>query len=116
MGLPRSKPGRCGWKDDFAKEMARLLARTEFEPDLELVRSLYCLDASVVELPAYEDEHSVVRVAVDGVTVRFHEDSFWIRAVVEGTLTEHTLKALLASVLEKLSRFTRAEWTMHVPA
>jgi len=105
-----------GWKDDFAKEMARLLSRTHFEPDLELVRALYCLDSSVIELPAREDEHSVVRVAVDGVTVRFHEDSFWVRAVVEGTLSEHRLKALQASVLEKLSRLTRVEWALHVPA
>lgn len=85
-----------------------------FEPDLDLVRTLYCLDASVVKLPEREDEHSIVRVVVDGVTVKFDEDGFWVRAVAEGKLADDRLKALQVSVLEKLSKLTGTEWTFHL--
>jgi hypothetical protein len=104
-----------GWKGDFAKEVERLASTLGFEPDLDLVRSLYCLDPSVVQLPEREDEHSVIRVVIDGVTVKFDEDGFWVRAVAEGTLTNERLKALQVSVRDKLSRLTGTEWTFHVP-
>ena len=104
-----------GWKDDLAKAMERLVKWSGFEPDLDLVPSLYRLDASVVELPQREDEHGIVRVVVDGVTVKFEEDGFWVRAVAEGQLAADRLKALQVSVLEKLSQLTRADWSLHVP-
>lgn len=105
-----------GWKDDFAQQKERLVSRMGFAPDLELVRSLYRLDPSVVELPAREDEFGIFRVAVDGVTVRFNEDGFRVRAVVEGTLSEQRLEALQTSVLEKLARLTATPWTLQLPA
>ena len=46
-----------GWKNDFADAVQRLVSALGFEPDLGLVRSLYRLDPSVVELPEREDEH-----------------------------------------------------------
>ncbi|HEY6512415.1 MAG TPA: hypothetical protein VI032_10575 [Burkholderiaceae bacterium] len=104
-----------GWKDDFAQEVARVTDRIGFAPDLELVASLYRLDESVVDLPLREDELGIVRVVVDGVTVKFREDSFWVRAVVEGTLAPDRLEALQASVLDKLTRLTRTPWTVHAP-
>ena len=99
-----------GSKDDLAKEMQRLASLTGFEPDLNVVRSLYCPDASAVELPRTEDEYNIVRVSLDGVTVRFTEDSFSVEVLVEGALAEPTKKELQRSVLEKLSRLDGAEW------
>jgi hypothetical protein len=107
-----------GWKEDLAKAMQRMVDQTGFEPDLDLVNSLYLPDATVTELPRPEDDdgYNVVRVMVDGVIVRFTEDGFTIRAVAEGPLAEARLKALQESVLEKLSRLHGVSWLVHAMA
>jgi hypothetical protein len=104
-----------GWKVDYAKQVDRIVRLLGFEPDMSLVQSLYLLDESVVELPEREDEHSIVRTVVDGVTVKFNEDGFWVQAVAEGHLTAERLKELQDSVLAKLVSLTRTEWMLHLP-
>ena len=95
--------------------MKRLAERLGFAPDLSLVRSLYLLDTTVVEPPEREDEHGIFRVVVDGATVKFIEDGFWVQAIVEGQLSGRRLKQLQDSVQTKLEKLTGAEWTFHVP-
>jgi hypothetical protein len=98
------------WEEDLAKDMQRLSADIGYEPDLDIVSSLYCPDSSASMLTSEEDEHDVFRVQIDGVVVRFKEEGFSIQTIVEGTLSESRVNSLKTSVLEKLTLLENAEW------
>lgn len=102
----------ANWRDEFAKDMQRLVSAIGFEPDLDLVRTLYCPDASAIEQPPSGEEPDIVRVFIGGVTVKFKEDHSSIEALVEGQLPPATLEALQRSVLERLSRLHGTAWTV----
>jgi hypothetical protein len=82
--------------------------RYEDEPDFEELARLYQIDGAspVVEGTGHEE----FRVVIDGLTVRFMEGLFCVKAVVEGRLSEERLKELQCRVLETLSRLHAAEW------
>ncbi len=101
---------KVGWKDEFARDMAQLKDAIGFEPDLDVISSLYRLDENTQELPAEEDEYNVIRVRIDDVIVKFIEDGFSIHAVVQGDLDDARVAALQQALLERLSRLDGAEW------
>jgi len=68
------------WKERLANEMQRLGANIGRTPDLDLIPFLYRPDDSVTQLPRDEDQHNVFRVLVDGIVVRFTEESHLVRA------------------------------------
>jgi|SRR5271165_112727 len=98
------------WKDDLAKEMQRLVANIGRTPNLDLIPFLYCPDGSVTQLPEDEDRHNVFRVLVDGVVVRFTEESYLVRAMVVGRLSQERLQALQEGVRNNLSALEGASW------
>jgi hypothetical protein len=97
------------WKEHLAKDMQRLEANIGRSPDLDIIPFLYRPDESVTELPRDEDQH-VFRVLVDGIVVRFTEESHIVRAMVEGRLSNERLEALQDSVRNKLSTLEGATW------
>jgi len=98
------------WKEHLAQEMQRLEANIGWTPDFDLIPFLYCPDHSVTQLPQDEDQHNVFRVLVDGIVVRFTEESHLVRAMVEGRLSHERLQALQESVRNKLSTLEGATW------
>jgi hypothetical protein len=98
------------WNEDLSKEMQRLEASIGKRPDLQLIPSLYLPDGSVTPLPQEEDQYNIYRVLVDGVVVRFIEQDYIIRVMVEGRLPESRLRALQVSVLAKLSALENTAW------
>jgi hypothetical protein len=106
---------KVGWKDEFARDMSRFRETMGFEPDLDLIPALYRLDEHTQELPEEEDEYNVVRVRIDGVTVKLIEDGFSIHAVVQGELAAAREAALQQSLREKLSRLDGGAWEVIEP-
>ena len=98
------------WKDQFAQEVQLLEASIGRTPDLDLLPTLYRPDDSVTQLPHDEDPYNVFRILVDGIVVRFTEESHLIRGVAEGALSQERLQALQDSVRDKLAALERAAW------
>ena len=98
------------WKEQLAQEMQRLEANLGRAPDLDSIRILYRPDDSVTELPRDENRHNVFRVLVDGIVVRFTEESHSIRVMVEGRLSTERLREIQESVRNKLSALDGAAW------
>jgi hypothetical protein len=106
--MARHAPAR--WQGRLMEDMERLEASIGRTPDLDVIPSLYRLDDSVTELAREEDPHNVFRVLIDGMSVRFTEQSFLVHAIVEGRLSQERLQGLQESVLEKLSKLEGVEW------
>jgi hypothetical protein len=98
------------WKSPMADEMQRLEASIGRAPDLDLIPSLYRPDSSVTELPSDKKRPNVFRVLVDGLVVRFTEETSGIRGMVEGRLSNEHLYALQESVRNKLSTLENTAW------
>jgi hypothetical protein len=98
------------WKERLAKEMQRLEANLGRTPDLDLIPLLYHPDDSVTPLPEVEGQHSVFRVLVDGIVVRFTEEFHSVRVMVEGRLSQDRLRSLQEHVRDKLSRLEGSTW------
>jgi hypothetical protein len=98
------------WEEDLATEMQRLSSDIGYEPNLDIVPSLYRPDNSINDLTSEDDEHGVFRIEVDGIVMRFKEDGFSIQAIIEGVLSDNRVKELKTSVLEKLTLLENTEW------
>jgi len=101
------------WKADHPEFGLRDVAIEELrgEPDLELIETLYLLDGAAIA-KTDGDEFNVWRVELDGVIVRFTEESRHIAVIVEGKLADDRLRALQAHVLERLSALHFTAWEL----
>lgn len=97
---------------DFREGIVRETGR---DPDLELLRSLYHCAGATVLVQRDEDDFNVWRIELDGVIVRFTEESHQIAAMVEGRLTEERLRALQEHVLTRVSALHGSPWTLRHP-
>ena len=77
-------------------------------PDFEALEMLYRLDADS-PAPTEGPEFNQFAVVIDGLTVRFKEDAFWIEAIVEGCLAEERLGLLQAKTLAMMERLEASE-------
>lgn len=77
--------------------------RFDDAPDFEALESLYRLDEGAAP-PAEGPDYNLFSVVIDGLTVRFKEDRFWIEAIVEGKLAQGRLRALQRNILESMER------------
>lgn len=77
--------------------------RFDDAPDFEALEKLYRLDEGAAP-PAEGPDYNLFSVVIDGLTVRFKEDRFWIEAIVEGKLAQGRLRALQRNILESMER------------
>jgi hypothetical protein len=91
---------------------ARLREHTARDPDLELVRTLYQFDGATVEPQREGDDYNLHRVRIDGIDVRFTENSYRIAAMVEGTLDEARLGAVQRALQGTLEQLENAAWRL----
>ena len=80
--------------------------------DPELLSKLYRPNVPHTKLPEREDEFGVYRISIDGVTVRYVEESYSVQVTVEGKLPSQTIEALKTDLLEKLRRLVKAPWVL----
>ncbi len=59
-------------------------------------------------MPQVEEEYNVFRIKLDGVVVRYVEDSHSIQMTVEGELPQTTVKSLAANLCEKMALLENA--------
>jgi len=79
------------------------------KPDFEALAVLYRIDETTPP-PEQGSEHNVYRVTIDGVSVRFTEDSWSVQALVEGRISDARLEELQRQTLTTLQRLDASEW------
>lgn len=89
-------------------QRARYVERHGVAPDLAAWQARYALDIPYEALPEVDGEYDVTRVSVSGVTVRFVEESFAVRVVIEGELPEAERAAVLEGTRRALARIEGA--------
>ena len=83
-----------------------------FLPDLDLLAQMYDPPVPHEKIPDNEDEFQVYRISVNGVTVRYNEDSFSIRVTIEGDLPTSTTDAIVSDLRSKLSALERQPYEL----
>ncbi len=79
------------------------------KPDFEALAVLYRPDETS-PVPEQGSEHNVCRVIVDGLAVTFTEDSWSVKALIEGRLPEARLEELQRKTLATLQKIDAADW------
>lgn len=105
---------RFNWKDDYEKEIEHLSRELGFAPDVESVAGIYSPDIPHEQLPETDDEYNVFRIRVNGVVVRFVEESHGIQVTVEGELPSEIVEIIKAHTLKKISVLENAEYDIEI--
>jgi hypothetical protein len=85
------------------EELSSLATKLGASPDLDIVLQLYKPKVDHEIIPKNEDEHGVYRRTINGVIVRFVEDTSCIQMTVEGELPQGIIDDLAADLRDKLS-------------
>lgn len=96
------------WEKEIQEEMDALAKELGDPPNLDLLSMLYRPAIPHEQMPQVEEEYNVFRIKVDGVVVRYVEDSHSIQMTVEGELPQTTVKSLAANLCEKVALLENA--------
>ena len=88
---------------ELQEQMEELALECGTKPNLELIAELYRPAIPYEQIPNNESEHGVIRIKVNGITVRYVEEMQSIQMTVEGDLPQHTIDALKSDLLNKLT-------------
>lgn len=94
----------------FEEGMQRLNDELGFRPDLDFYEQLYVPPVPHATIPDNEGEFAVRRIDVDGVIVRYNEDSYAILVTIEGDLPTAIADSIVADVVDKVSALERAPY------
>ena len=94
---------QAAWHRDHPHLGLKSYWRHDDEPDLDALARLYRLDEDSPE-PTEDEGHDIYAIVVDGLKVRFKEESFWVEAIVEGRLSPARLQALQQHTLALMER------------
>jgi hypothetical protein len=97
---------------ELKKAMDVLKEDLGFEPDLDLLADLYNPPIPHEKIPDIEDEFRVHRININGVTVRYNEDSYGIRLTIEGDLPTATAEILTSDLMNKLSMLEHQKYEL----
>lgn len=103
------------WDRNFGEslddELKSMLEESSGEMDLDLLASLYQPPVDHVAIPREEDdEYNHYWVEIDGVRIRYVEDSHQVSFLVQGELPEELISALVEDLREKLSRLEQVPY------
>lgn len=99
------------WNRDHASLGLQSYWRHPEEPDFGALKALYRLDA-MAPAPEEGDDYNVFVTVIDGVKVRFKEDTYSVQAIVEGKLSDTRLEQLQRTTLATLEKLDASEWEM----
>jgi hypothetical protein len=100
-----------GWKNDYHKSIEQLADDLGASPEVKSIEALYSPEVFHDPVPAIAEEYGVYRITVEGVTVRYVEDSFTIQVTIEGDLPELTIRHLVEDVRKKLAKLENTEFS-----
>lgn len=78
-------------------------------PDFDALDALYRLDPTP-PAPEQGAEHNVYQTRIDGITVRFKEDTWCVQAMVEGRLSDLRLGELQRATIATLEKLDASDW------
>jgi hypothetical protein len=90
------------------EDLSSMGLKSGTQPDLEIVASLYRPKVDHEAISSQEDEHGVYRVKINGVIVRYVENTWCIQMTVEGELPQATIDDLAVDLRKKLSALENA--------
>jgi hypothetical protein len=94
----------------FEQGMQRLEDELGFRPDLDLYEKLYVPPVPHKTIPEREDEFHVRRIEVNGVTVRYNEQSSAVLITIEGDLPASTADIIVSDLVDKVSALERSRY------
>ena len=94
-------------KEKFEKDMEWLEKKLGFRPNLDLYEQLYAPPVPHEKIPDKEDEFRVRRINVNGVVVRYNEESWAVHVTIEGDLPTSTTDIIVSDFVNKLSTLER---------
>ena len=83
-----------GWEDDHRESMESLEQQLGKLPQLDLVKRLYQPPIEHTEVPAKQDQYGVHRIRIDGVVVRYVEETYTVQITIEGDLPTSMVETL----------------------
>ncbi|HEX7645076.1 MAG TPA: hypothetical protein VF472_22980 [Burkholderiaceae bacterium] len=95
---------------DLQEQESKLVKELGTLPDLALLSSLYAPDVATQVLGEDEDRHSVYRIRIGEIVVRYVEDHFTIQVTVEGDLPDQVVKQLQVDLVSKLSALEQTQF------
>lgn len=98
------------WEKEFSREVEELTKALGAEPDLDLALELYQPDLPHEEIPKVESEYNVFRIRINGVVVRYVEDSHSVQVTIEGDLPQASAQTLVSDLVTKLSTLENAPY------
>lgn len=96
------------WDKEFREQMEQLNRELGREPNLDLMATLYQPGVPHEQRPAVESEYRVLRISVEGITVRYVEDMRSIQLTVEGELPQQIVDVLTSDLLGKMIELENA--------
>jgi hypothetical protein len=100
------------WKKELQEQTERLRQELGIAPDLDLFSKLYVPDISHEVVPQLENEYRVFRIKMNGVVVRYVQDSHAIQMTVEGLLPQDIVNALASDLQKKLTALENTRYEL----
>lgn len=97
-----------GLQEQLNEEFERLRQSLGHAPDLDTASCLFRPDVPHEPVPGEQEEAGSARIRVDGVLVRYINESYGIHVTVEGSLPAATLAALQSDLARKLETIEQA--------
>lgn len=97
------------WRRDHGWPGMESYWKHDDKPNFEALAALYRLEATSPD-PEQMSQYNVYRVYIDGVVVRFAEDRWSVKALVEGRLSDVRLEELQRKTLATLRQIDAVDW------
>jgi hypothetical protein len=97
-------------KEMFEQGMQQVEDDLGFRPDLDLYGKLYAPPVPHEKIPEREGEFHVHRIQVNGVTVRYNEQSSSILITIEGDLPASIADLIVSDLVDKVSALERTRY------
>ncbi len=100
------------WIKDHEKDMRELKTSLGSSPDLDLLNELYDFDFEHTPVEEHDEEHNTYWIHVDDVRVRFVEDHFSLKVVIEGDIKVNKIAYMTESLITKLSKLENTPYVL----
>jgi hypothetical protein len=102
------------WMESYKDYIKELELELGCIPDVALINELYSFSFQDGELVEDEEKHNQYWIYINGVKVRFVEESFSIAVTVEGDLPDSTIVLMQQTLLKRLSVLENAPCELEI--
>lgn len=100
------------WVSDHEKDMGELKMSLGRSPNLDLLKELYDFDFEHTSVEEHDEEHSTYWIHVDAVKVRFVEEHYCLKVIIEGNLADSKIRHIKESLITKLSNLENTTYVV----